>query len=519
MTDHIFISYARADGAQFAADLRDHLEAEGFPVWLDTSSERGIGPGTSWLESIKQAIADCWTFIFVITPGSVISEVCGIELDTAIQHGKPIVPLRWVPVPAHAVPDLIKATQYIDFAGDDHTAPRARLRQTLKALRGGDAVVPGGAPVPRIVGAPPPVPDPFVGRDTALDELRGLLAVGEDADAGPVVVMHAYPGMGKTTAAAALARAVQDVFPDGVFWTDLGPDPDLIQEFCIWGKALGNEGICHHTKEETVQAGDMLRDMLEGKQALLIVDDVWAVEHGEAFIRFRAGCPMLITTRFPQYGSQFTTPAYVYRLPQLDPDAGLEIFRGLAPQVAAEHEAACRQLVDDLEGLPLALVVAARLLQDEQDFGLSVKGLIEEISEGAAWLEAKAPKDRTEFDQETSHLPTVGALLKRSVETLSAEHQRYFALLGDFEAKPARFDLEAIRWRWDVDDPGPIIRVLGGRGLLERAPDVPGETGPRFQMHATLHVLAKSMYNDLKQGADASSLDDLDLDFGDDDDF
>jgi len=156
----------------------------------------------------------------------------------------------------------------------------------------------------------------------------------------------------------------------------------------------------------------------------------------------------------------------------------------LAPTVVAENEATSRELVKDLEGLPLAIQVAGRLLHTEASYGFGVEQLLVDIREGARLIQAQAPADRAEVARETT--PTVAALLKKSTDLLDAHTLDCFAYLGAFAPKPATFDAAAMQAVWEVDDPRPIIRTLVDRGLLE-----PSGQG-RFWMHAVLVSHAKS---------------------------
>jgi hypothetical protein len=100
-------------------------------------------------------------------------------------------------------------------------------------------------------------------------------------------------------------------------------------------------------------------------------------------------------------------------------------------------------LADDLEGLPLAIQVARRLLQTEHSYGFSVVTLLEDIRAGAKLIEAQAPADRTEVANDTT--PTIAALLNKSTDLLDDETRDYFAYLGAFAPKPATFDTDAMQ--------------------------------------------------------------------------
>jgi hypothetical protein len=138
-----------------------------------------------------------------------------------------------------------------------------------------------------------------------------------------------------------------------------------------------------------------------------------------------------------------------------------------------------------LEGLPLAIQVAGRLLQSEEKLGWGVVDLLADLREGTRLLNEPAPSDMLRVYQGTT--PTISALLRRSTDTLHPPTRERFALLGLFVPKPATFDLGAIHAIWGGDDPRPATRELVNRGLLEPV------GGGRFQMHALLVAHARSM--------------------------
>ncbi len=112
MADNVFVSYARADGEDFAKKLHDHLEANGFMTWLD---RRDIKLGENWDLSIDKAIRECWALLFVMTPSSVDSPNCHDEWSRALSFKKPVLPLLVRP----CVPPMrLHRLQYIDFTGE-----------------------------------------------------------------------------------------------------------------------------------------------------------------------------------------------------------------------------------------------------------------------------------------------------------------------------------------------------------------------------------------------------------------
>jgi hypothetical protein len=157
----------------------------------------------------------------------------------------------------------------------------------------------------------------------------------------------------------------------------------------------------------------------------------------------------------------------------------------LTPETTQAYPDEARNLLRDLEGLPLAINVAGRLLHAEAHLGWGVRELLDELRTGSGLLHAQVPTDMLRAEGNTS--PTVAALLKRSTDFLDETMRLYFAYLGLFAPKPATFDLTAMAVAWNVADARPIARVLVERGLLEPV------RGGRFQMHALLVLHARSL--------------------------
>jgi hypothetical protein len=222
---------------------------------------------------------------------------------------------------------------------------------------------------------------------------------------------------------------------------------------------------------------------------LLIVDDVWQPDHGALFQKARgASCGLLFTTRLPLVAQKLAqTEHAIYALPVLEATDALKLMKILAPNVVTRYEEECRELLAEIEYLPLGIHVAARLLREElrNDFGDEelVKSLIEDIKRGAAIIKADAPPDRIEGEE----IPTVTALLQKSTDILDEQTRECFAYLGAFAPKPATFDLKAMKFVWETDDPKPVARKLIDYGLIE-----PVGNG-RFQMHALLVAHARSL--------------------------
>ena len=222
----------------------------------------------------------------------------------------------------------------------------------------------------------PPLPSLVIGRDEALQHIKRRLGIGGH-EMRPISVIQGWPGVGKSTTVALLAhdQEVATQFPDGVLWVSLGEDPSILSAISTWADALklSELGRVRKIEEISTQLTAVMRD----KRFLLIVDDVWQVEHA---LPFRIGgqkCALVITSRLNDVAAALApTASDLYRLQLLTDQAGLDLLSKLTPDTTQVYPNESRELVHDLEGLPLAIHVAGRLLHSEARLGWGVRDLL-----------------------------------------------------------------------------------------------------------------------------------------------
>lgn len=337
-------------------------------------------------------------------------------------------------------------------------------------------------------GVLPPMPAMVIGREDTLQDLKQRLGVGQSQLSHRLIVVQGLPGIGKTTLTAALAHdlRVQQHFQDGILWASLGQTPDLFAILMRWGQALGVDGLSH--VRHVTEATDILSQALQDQQMLIIVDDIWDETHFTALNVGGRNSMVLVTTRLNRVAQALVTRQNdLYKIPILSDEQALDLLHTLAPDAVATYPDALRDLVHDLEGLPLALQVAGRLLREEHALGWGVHELLDSLRNDTRLLQAHAPLDRQSVDDVPQ---TVSALLALSTNTLDDQTRKRFALLGVFAPKPAIFELDAMQAVWGVEDARSTVRRLVERGLLDVVP------GGEFQMHALLVQHARAMFGD-----------------------
>ena len=284
----VFISYARKDGAATSHRLRDLLREMNFDVWLDTDPGR-INGGASWSKKIEQALNACDVLVAVLTPASYVSEICRAEQIWALDEGKMVIPV--LAIAGTPVPIYLKSRQWRKYPEQqtelirDLTsgASEADSNPSLRTLRY-DTV--------------PNLPQNHVIREKPLAELRDLVFTEGEGTNIAVTALAGMGGIGKTVLATALCRdlAVQRAFPDGIAWITIGRewDGDFVTRMREVARALGDDLDGY---DNPLACENRYRTILREKAALVVVDDVWNLEHLKALLVDAPRSRFLFTTR------------------------------------------------------------------------------------------------------------------------------------------------------------------------------------------------------------------------------
>ncbi|MEG4304198.1 TIR domain-containing protein [Microcoleus sp. D3_18a_C4] len=129
----VFISYSRVD-SDLARKLNNGLQLQGKTTWFDQES---IASGADFAREIEQGIQSSDNFLFILSPQSVNSPYCAMEVEYAAKLNKRFVTLLHRPVnSADLHPELAKV-QWIDFNQNegDFNANFNQLVRTLDTDR------------------------------------------------------------------------------------------------------------------------------------------------------------------------------------------------------------------------------------------------------------------------------------------------------------------------------------------------------------------------------------------------
>ena len=118
MTD-AFISYARKDQT-FVLKVSQALKDLDKDIWIDS---KDIPPTTEWLQEIFAGIEGADAFLFIISPDSVRSDFCAMELSHAVKHNKRIITVLHREVNPDSLDPAISPIQWIPFTDAENFEP------------------------------------------------------------------------------------------------------------------------------------------------------------------------------------------------------------------------------------------------------------------------------------------------------------------------------------------------------------------------------------------------------------
>jgi WD40 repeat protein len=116
--DDIFISYSRKDKA-FATRLHEALQARQREAWVDLED---IPPTAEWREKIHAGIEGARAFVFILSPDSMASPECRMEVDHAAAIHKRLIPVVCREVDPQAAPEALGKLNWIFLREQDDFA-------------------------------------------------------------------------------------------------------------------------------------------------------------------------------------------------------------------------------------------------------------------------------------------------------------------------------------------------------------------------------------------------------------
>jgi predicted ATPase len=329
----------------------------------------------------------------------------------------------------------------------------------------------------------PAQPSSFIGREREIAEGQRLL------EKARLVTLTGPGGTGKTRLSLRIAEEAAAAFGDGTFFVPLAPitDPDLVPSTIA------------HTLGVQVSGTELpltrVLDFVKGKRMLLVLDNFEQILPAAPVVGQLLGASpslkVIASSRAPLRiaGEQeFPVPPLELldpgRLPALDVLAQsdavrLFIERAMAVRpdfrVTAENAAAVAEIVNRLDGLPLAIELAAARVKV-----LTPQAMLPKLRQGLDVL-ASTARDLPERQR------TLRGAIEWSWNLLNEHERRLFTRLGVFVAGAMLPQIERVSGDADVLD---VLSALVEQSLVRQS-EVEGE--PRFRMLVTIrdHAMLK----------------------------
>ncbi len=320
---------------------------------------------------------------------------------------------------------------------------------------------------------------------------RGQLAITGGTRTATAAV-QGMPGIGKTILARQLALALDDRYPGGVIWEEIGPEvraPEDTQPILNrWARYALT--VPPNLDNQLAFDASAVRALFaaQGQPLLVILDNVWSLE---AIRWLRAALPenahLVITTRLETVMIGLGGGEYVLGLLTPDEARALIALRLNWPELPADHYDWADALAAGVGYHTLALDVAIRRLRlDARSPGTprwreQVDRLLSHIRSGQGFERLALP------DSERNQ--NVEAVLAYSYDRMDDTARARFRALGVF-APEATFGsgAAAALWQCDVEQADDMLSAFASAALLEA-----GGGDGRWRQHGLLRGYALAL--------------------------
>lgn len=215
---------------------------------------------------------------------------------------------------------------------------------------------------------------PIVGRGPLVDKvLAGLKAGKRD------FAFEYLPGVGKTALAAELIgnKEIKQRFPGGVLWAHLGPGPDVRRQLRKWAKALGLPNDDVNDCDGLSDLRDLVEQAIGERRMMLVIDDIWTTDAGQYFMLGGPDCARMITTRHRKIARELMPNIdAVQEVKKLNATDGFQLLAAQAPHAAYLAPTLLHQLVERVDGLPIALVLIGKMLKNNGDDKAAIQSVM-----------------------------------------------------------------------------------------------------------------------------------------------
>ena len=516
----IFISYRRSTSAPWAGRLFDALRQIIPPdrIFLDVSS---IPLGADFNKSIDNFLSSCAVTLVLIDRDwidardhrggrrlELADDPVRKEISSALRSSTWTIPvlIDGAPMPrADQLPQdiahLVKRHAF-SLSHDSFYRDFDYLRHALWEFLGDIAFdhpageqPPSKSSHPKIISTVPssnvnmaPAPPQYYvpTQQASAEAKRQLLAWSRDATSR-ILILLGQGGIGKSTLAQAVChdKDISSSFSDGIYWVSVGPSSKL---------DVAIKSSCNALFPKLSQAGSaqtflsLFASQLQNKRALLILDDVWDQDIGASFNLLRTSVNVLITTRLESVGQRLgVRPIRVETMGQAE---AITLLERASISETLLQPGPSNLLVNLLDRLPLAILIAARLVTDNTTLRALTTRLAAEVDRLSLLEKTVDPKS----EDPARRYRSVYASINVSLDQLSPTARAKFAELAVVRiGQSISVACAATIWGCDTFAAQHQLIDLSYVSLLKRQYNIGADTV--YDMHHLIHNRARTLLN------------------------
>lgn len=213
------------------------------------------------------------------------------------------------------------------------------------------------------------LPEPteyLCGRDQLVAKVVRRMRAALDDNRIPVGLLFGQPGVGTSTVAWAAARELAPSFPGGVFRVDLrGLEPGMRRDTAAVVELVAR--AVNIPLDSEMLRGDqrlaILRDGLDGRGILLILDHAKDAEHVASLVSPPIAAGIIVTSRNRR--QNYVGRRLIFKVPPLSRDAAIKLLRMFADD-RLHQPAQLARLAQLCAYVPLALCAIGRKIQSDE---------------------------------------------------------------------------------------------------------------------------------------------------------